>query len=161
MSGSHPDTLAPRPVAGAGIVVFRGDEVLLIRRGKPPYEGEWSLPGGKIEYGETAAEAALRELAEETGTTARICGLIDVIDSIGAREPGRPGDWHYVLVDFAGVWTGGEPCARDDVTEAGFFPFDEAVARTRWDRTRNVIGRARTIVEADTGRALSRTQSES
>ena len=50
-----------RPVAGAGLVVFRGDEVLLIRRGKPPYEGQWSLPGGKIEYGETAAEAALRE----------------------------------------------------------------------------------------------------
>jgi 8-oxo-dGTP diphosphatase len=137
-----------RPIAGAGIVVFRGDDVLLIRRGKPPYEGEWSLPGGKIEYGEAAAEAALRELMEETGTTARIAGLIDVIDSIGAREPGRPGDWHYVLIDFAGIWTGGDPVAADDVSEAAFFPYEEAVRRTRWDRTRDVLGRARDIVKA-------------
>jgi 8-oxo-dGTP diphosphatase len=150
-----------RPVPGAGIVVFRGEEVLLVRRGKPPYEGEWSLPGGKIEYGETAAEAALRELAEETGTTARIAGLIDVIDSIGEREPGRPGDWHYVLVDFAGVWTGGEPVAADDVSEAGFFPYEEAIGLTRWDRTRNVIGRARTIVERMHDGALPAPQSPS
>jgi len=52
------------PVPGAGIVVWRGDEVLLIKRGKPPYQGHWSIPGGKINYGETAQEAALRELME-------------------------------------------------------------------------------------------------
>jgi len=143
-----PAEVRRQPVPGAGMVVFRGDDVLLIRRGKPPYEGQWSLPGGKIEYGETAAEAALRELAEETGTTARIIGLIDVIDSIGLREAGEPGDWHYLLVDFAGVWTGGEPVAADDVTEAAFFPYDEAIKRTQWDRTRDVIGRARDIVAA-------------
>lgn len=148
MTTSGPDLTRRQPVPGAGMVVFRGDEVLLIKRGKPPYEGQWSLPGGKIEYGETAAEAASRELAEETGTTARIIGLIDVIDSIGLREPGQPGDWHYLLVDFAGVWTGGEPVAADDVTEAQFFPYDEAIARTKWDRTRDVIGRARDIVAA-------------
>ena len=148
MTTSGPDLTRRQPVPGAGMVVFRGDEVLLIRRGKPPYVGQWSLPGGKIEYGETAAEAALRELAEETGTTARIIGLIDVIDSIGLREPGQPGDWHYLLVDFAGVWTGGEPVAADDVTEAQFFPYHEAIARTKWDRTRDVIGRARDIVAA-------------
>lgn len=148
-----------QPVPAAGIVVFRDETVLLVRRGKPPYEGEWSLPGGKIEFGETAAEAALRELAEETGTTARIAGLIDVIDSIGAREPGQPGHWHYVLVDFAGIWTGGEPVAADDVTEAGFFPYEEAVRLTRWDRTRDVIGRARAIVEGRAAGALSAPQS--
>ncbi|WP_304073178.1 NUDIX hydrolase [Maricaulis maris] len=148
MTTSGPDLTRRQPVPGAGMVVFRGDEVLLIKRGKPPYEGQWSLPGGKIEYGETAAEAASRELAEETGTTARIVGLIDVIDSIGLREPGQPGDWHYLLVDFAGVWTGGEPVAADDVTEAQFFPYAEAIARTKWDRTRDVIGRARDIVAA-------------
>lgn len=134
------------PVAGAGIVVFRGDEVLVIQRGKPPYKGEWSIPGGKIEYGETAAEAALRELAEETGVIARIVGLIDVVDSIGGREAGRPGDWHYLLVDYAAVWISGEPVADDDVDDAVFLPFDEAVARTSWDKTRDVIGRAREIV---------------
>lgn len=136
-----------RPVAGTGIVVFRDGEVLLIKRGKPPYEGQWSLPGGKIEYGETAAEAALRELREETGTTARITGLIDVIDSIGEREPGRPGDWHYLLVDFAGVWTGGEPVAADDATEATFVSYKDAIRLTQWDRTRDVIGRARDMLD--------------
>ncbi|WP_417468804.1 NUDIX hydrolase [Maricaulis sp.] len=136
------------PVPGAGIVVWRGDEVLLIRRGKPPYTGEWSIPGGKVEFGETVREAALRELMEETGTTARIIGLIDVIDAIGAHEPGDPGDWHYILSDFAAVWTGGEPIAADDVTEARFFPLDEALRLTRWDKTRDVIGRAHAMIAA-------------
>ena len=144
------DNQSPRrqPTPGAGMVVFRGDEVLLIKRGKPPYEGQWSLPGGKIEYGETAAQGALRELSEETGTTARIVGLIDVIDSIGLREDGQPGDWHYLLVDFVGIWTGGEPVGADDVTEAAFFPFEKAVSLTRWDKTRDVIGRARDMLAA-------------
>ena len=137
-----------QPVPGAGLVVFRGEDVLLIKRGKPPYAGQWSLPGGKIEYGETAAEAALRELDEETGTTARIIGLIDIIDSIGLREPGKPGDWHYLLVDFVAEWTGGDPVADDDVDDAAFFPFDEAVSLTKWDRTRDVLGRARALIEA-------------
>jgi len=137
-----------RPIAGAGIVVVRGDEVLVIQRGKPPYEGEWSIPGGKIEYGETSREAALRELREETGVTARIVGLIDVIDSIGAREAGTPGDWHYLLVDYAAIWVSGEPVPDDDVTDAAFLPVKDAIARTRWDRTRDVIGRAVEMVAA-------------
>lgn len=143
-----PAEVRRQPVPGAGMVVFRGDDVLLIRRGKPPYEGQWSLPGGKIEYGETAAEAALRELAEETGTTARIIGLIDVIDSIGLREDGQPGDWHYLLVDYAARWVSGEPVAQDDVDEAVFYPLEEALALTRWDKTRDVIGRAIDMVAA-------------
>ncbi len=137
-----------QPVAGAGIVVWRGEEVLLIRRGKPPYTGEWSIPGGKVLFGETVREAALRELMEETGTSARIIGLIDVIDAIGSREPGNPGDWHYVLADFAAVWTCGEPVAADDVTEAAFFTLDDALRLTRWDKTRDVIGRARAMIAA-------------
>lgn len=131
-----------RPVAAVGVVVVRDDEILLIRRGKPPYVGEWSIPGGKIEHGETAQEAAIRELAEETGVSARIIGLVDVVDSIGAREPGAPGDWHYLLVDFAAVWTAGDPYPDDDVDAAAFFPLDEAIRLTGWDKTRDVIGRA-------------------
>lgn len=140
-----------RPIPGAGIVVWRGDEVLLIRRGKPPHAGEWSIPGGKVEYGETVREAALRELMEETGTTARIIGLIDVIDAIGGREAGASGaadDWHYVLADFAAIWIAGEPVAADDVTEAAFFPIEEALRLTHWDETRDVIGRARAMIAA-------------
>ncbi|MHA6289292.1 NUDIX hydrolase [Maricaulis sp. CAU 1757] len=137
-----------QPTPGAGVVVFRGEDVLLIKRGRPPYEGQWSIPGGKVEYGETAAEAALRELGEETGVEAEIVGLIDVVDSIGKREPGQPGDWHYLLVDFAARWTGGEPVPADDASAAEFLPFEEAVKRTRWDRTRQVLHRARDIIQA-------------
>jgi 8-oxo-dGTP diphosphatase len=136
------------PIPGAGIVVWRDDEVLLIKRGKPPFAGEWSIPGGKIEYGETAAEAALRELAEETGVSASIAGLIDVIDSIGSQQSNADSDWHYLLVDFAGVWVSGEPIAGDDAIEAGFFPLEEALRRTRWDKTRDVISRSRAMIDA-------------
>ena len=137
------------PVPAAGIVVIKNqNEVLLIRRGKPPYQGEWSIPGGKIEYGETTSEAALRELKEETGIEADLVGLIDVIDSIGLREKGQPGDWHYLLVDYAARWVSGEPVAQDDVDEAVFYPLEEALALTRWDKTRDVIGRAIEMVAA-------------
>jgi len=137
------------PVPAAGIVVIKNqNEVLLIRRGKPPYQGEWSIPGGKIEYGETTSEAALRELKEETGIEADLVGLIDVIDSIGLREKGQPGDWHYLLVDYAARWVSGEPVAQDDVDEAVFYPLEEALALTRWDKTRDVIGRAIDMVAA-------------
>ena len=65
-----------------GIVCFRGNDVLLIRRAKPPKRGQWSIPGGRIEFGETASAAALRELKEETGINAKLVGLIDVVDGL-------------------------------------------------------------------------------
>ena len=148
MAAGQPSNPAPRPVAAAGLVVWRGDEVLLIRRGKPPFEGAWSIPGGKIEHGETAAAAALRELFEETGVRAQIAGLIDVVDSIGAEQGGD--DWHYVLIDYAAIWTDGEPVAADDVVEARFVSLEEAERLTHWDKTRDVLRRSRAIVEAFT-----------
>ena len=122
------------PTPAVGVVCVRGDEVLLIRRGKPPRMGEWSLPGGRIEPGERAVDAALRELAEETGVQARIIGLLDVIDGV-FPEAGV----HYVLIDYAAVWTAGEPVAGDDATEAGFFGLDQAQALVEWPETRRVI----------------------
>jgi len=140
------------PIPGAGIIVWRGDDVLLIKRGKPPFQGQWSIPGGKIEFGETAPEAALRELMEETGVTAQIVGLIDVIDSIGQRqETGQSqaeSDWHYLLVDYAAQWVSGEPVAGDDACEAVFFPYQKALELTLWDKTRDVISRSRDMINA-------------
>ena len=126
-----------KPVPAVGVVCLRGDEVLLIRRGTPPRMGEWSLPGGRIEPGERAVDAALRELREETGVEARILGLIDVVDGI-FPEAGR----HYVLIDYLAVWTSGEPVAGDDAAEAAFMPVAAALQLVPWSETRRVIGLA-------------------
>lgn len=131
------------PVPAVGVVCLRGDEVLLIRRGTPPRMGEWSLPGGRIEPGERAIDAALRELREETGVEARILGLIDVVDGI-FPEAGR----HYVLIDYAAEWTGGEPVAGDDAAEAVFLPIEAALAAVAWDETRRIITLAGTLRHA-------------
>ncbi len=120
------------PVPAVGVVCLRGDDVLLIRRGTPPRLGEWSLPGGRMEPGERAIDAALRELREETGVQAEIVGLVDVVD-------GLFGDRHYVLIDYAARWIAGEPMAGADAAEAVFLPVEEALARVAWSETRRVI----------------------
>lgn len=125
------------PVPAVGVVCLRGDEVLLIQRGTPPRMGEWSLPGGRIEPGERAIDAALRELREETGVEAHILGLIDVVDGI-IPEAGR----HYVLIDYVAEWVSGEPVAGDDAADAVFMPIETAMAAVAWSETRRVIANA-------------------
>ncbi|WP_226635427.1 NUDIX hydrolase [Brevundimonas poindexterae] len=122
------------PVAAVGVICLRGDEVLLIRRGRPPRLGEWSLPGGRVEPGETVRDAALRELREETGVEAELGPLVDVVDGL-FPEDGR----HYVLIDFAARWTAGEPVAGDDAAEARFWPVKDIAARVAWSETVRVI----------------------
>jgi 8-oxo-dGTP diphosphatase len=126
--------LLPTPVPAVGVVCLRGDSVLLIRRGTPPRQGEWSLPGGRIEPGERAVDAALRELGEETGIQAEITGLIDVVDGL-FPEAGR----HYVLIDYAARWVSGEPVAGDDALEARFVALDEVERLIAWSETRRII----------------------
>ena len=126
--------LLPTPVPAVGVVCLRGDSVLLIRRGTPPRQGEWSLPGGRIEPGERAVDAALRELREETGVEAEITGLIDVVDGL-FPEAGR----HYVLIDYAARWVSGEPVAGDDALEARFVALDEIESLIEWSETRRII----------------------
>lgn len=121
-----------RPFACVGVVCRRGDDVLLVKRGREPLKGCWSIPGGKMDFGETVHEAALRELEEETGVKARIVRLIDVVDSI-------MDDTHYVLIDFEAEWISGEPVPADDADAAEFVPVLEAMQRVSWDRTRQVI----------------------
>lgn len=122
------------PIPAVGVVCLRGDEVLLIRRGTPPRQGEWSLPGGRIEPGERAVDAALRELREETGVEAEITGLIDVVDGL-FPEAGR----HYVLVNYAALWVSGEPVAGDDAMEARFVALDQVATLVDWSETRRII----------------------
>lgn len=141
MSG-QPVTSQSIPVPTAGVVCLRGDEVLLIKRGNPPRQGQWSLPGGRIEWGETVAQAALRELKEETGVEAELLGLIDVVDGLFTSRASGETTRHYIMVDYACRWTAGEPVAGDDAADARFFQRDEALAAVEWDETRRVIAEA-------------------
>lgn len=137
------------PTAAVGVVCLRGDDVLLVRRGKPPLEDSWSLPGGRIEWGERAADAALRELKEETGCEADMIGLIDVVDGLmAARGAADEPPWgHYVLIDYAARWTGGEPIAGDDARDARFFAPAELEALGLWSETLRIIRAARAMAQ--------------
>lgn len=128
-----------RPVPAVGIVCIRGEDVLLIRRGTPPKRGEWSIPGGRIEPGEAAKTAALRELKEETSVEAELVGLIDVIDGVFYNRAGSLITRHYVLIDYLARWVSGDPVAGDDAAEARFFHQSELGSVELWAETRRII----------------------
>ncbi|AMJ61193.1 NUDIX hydrolase [Bosea sp. PAMC 26642] len=97
-----------RPVLAASIAVFRDGKVLLATRTKPPADRLWSLPGGKVEAGETLEQAALRELEEEVGVKARIVGFNRHVEIFG-RDAGDAVTHHFVVASFVGEWLSGEP----------------------------------------------------
>ncbi|MBO6505622.1 MAG: NUDIX hydrolase [Kordiimonadaceae bacterium] len=134
---SHPASMPNRPTVGAGAVVLKGEEVLLIRRGKAPRKGEWSLPGGSVELGETTEAATVREVKEETGLDVELGSLLDVINYIDKSEGSVR--HHYVLVDYLAFWRGGEPVGDSDALEARFFTAEEALALPLWSETKRII----------------------
>src|SRR5438876_2625692 len=88
-----------RPLVGAGAVIVRGDQVVLVRRGRPPLAGEWSIPGGVVKLGETLRQAAEREAREETGLEIEAGEVLEVFESITPDAAGKT-CYHYVIVDF-------------------------------------------------------------
>lgn len=120
-----------RPIVGVGGVVIENGRALLIRRGSEPLRGEWSIPGGTLELGETLQEGVARELLEETGLDVHVLGLIEVFDRIfpgegaGLSEPGRPPRFHFVIADYLCERVGREAHAGSDVTDVAWAREDE------------------------------------
>ncbi len=133
-----------RPFVGVGVVVWRGDEVLLIQRGKGPRKGQWSIPGGMQEVGETAREAGVREVREETGANIEIDALVDVVDTI-IRDKDGAVRTHYTLVDYVGRWIGGSLMAGDDAQAAVWAPYTELLQYGLWAETLRIIEAARKL----------------
>lgn len=142
---------AERPVVGVGVVVLRGNDVLLVRRGEPPRKDQWSIPGGKQERGETVRDAAHREIREETGVEIALIGLVDVVDGIRRDETGAAIS-HYTLVDFAAEWVSGEPVAGDDAAEACWTSLESLDDYRLWSETRRIIAAAAAMRDDAGGR---------
>jgi len=165
-----------RPLVGVGGVVIAGDRALLVRRGTEPLRGEWSIPGGLLEAGETLAAGVVRELQEETGLTVRVVELIEALDRIFADPaaiPGPPGDstaesageasfaaqnvppkprYHYVILDYLCETISGEPRAGGDVTDVAFVRETELPAYSLPPHTLRVLSK---------GFAMARTRASS
>lgn len=109
-----PDTMS-RPILAASAACFRNGQLLLVRRRNPPQV--WTLPGGRIELGETAAEAARRELLEETGVDAEIAGFAGYREAMLRNRSGKI-DRHFVILAFAARWLSGEAQAGDELAAA-------------------------------------------
>lgn len=126
-------------MVGVGAVIWNGrKEVLLIRRTKEPRIGQWSLPGGKVENGESLHDALRREVREETGLEIEIMGLAGVAETIDDREAGAGGR-HYVLIDYGARAVSGEAKAASDAADATWFAYRDLATLPLWSETRRIV----------------------
>jgi mutator protein MutT len=131
-----------RPIVGVGAVIFPDDgHVVLIRRARDPFAGQWSLPGGALEVGETLVAAVAREVREETGLIVRVEEQVDVVDQLLADDDGRV-QYHFVILDYRCVTTGGVLAAGGDVDAVAIVALDALDEYHVADRVRAAITRA-------------------
>lgn len=150
-AGNDAPAYPRRPEIGVGVVVWRGDEFLLIRRGKPPRYGQWSIPGGRQELGETTRETAVREIKEETDLEIELIGLVDVYDAIRVDTSGSVAS-HYTLIDFTARWVSGEAVAGDDAIGVGWFTLGDLPDLKLWKETEHVIRAAHEMLNGRSAR---------
>jgi len=134
------------PRVGVGAVVLDGDRVLLVRRGKPPLMGKWSLPGGMVELGETTREAIRREVAEECGLEIRVGEVAGILDRVVRDGDGRI-RYHWVLVDYVASAVSGTLCAATDVDDAQWVEVDKVERLDTTDGLMDMIRRALAVAE--------------
>ena len=134
MNREYPDT----PLIGVGAIIIDAGRVVLVKRGHEPLKGEWSIPGGVLEVGETLREAAVREAREETGLTVETAELLGVFDRVVKDDHGRT-LYHYVLIDFLCRRVEGEPLGAGDADEAAWFTPDAVARLTLAEDTLEVI----------------------
>ena len=130
-----------RPYVGVGVIVFRDQEVLLVKRNKEPNKDQWSIPGGRQIIGETAEEAAQRELLEETGVKVDQLLLVDVVDAIIPDVEGKI-KYHYTLVDYMGQWQSGESRPGDDAQEVRWVSLNKLSSYSLLEKTMHIIQKA-------------------
>lgn len=141
-SGSDHNLDAPQwPAIGVGAVIFRGRQVLLIKRGKPPRQGQWSLPGGRQELGETVIEAVQREVLEETGLRVEDIRFLEIVDFIDRDRVDRV-RFHYTLLDFMMEAPTGQLVPGSDAADAAWFDLAELAGLGLWDETLRIIAKA-------------------
>ncbi len=131
-------TYPARPIVGVGALVWRDDEILLVKRGKPPAKGEWSLPGGGQELGESVEETARREVREETGCEIGELRFLGVFDAIERDDAGKV-LYHFTLVDFETDWVSGEPSPGEGEDDARFFSPGAIKDLNVWEPLADVI----------------------
>ena len=129
------------PLVGVGVVIFRGPELLLIRRAKPPRRGQWSLPGGLQELGETVFQCAAREVREECAVEIEPRAVIDIVDAITPDAAGRA-RFHYTLIEVLAEWRSGQPRAGDDAMDVGWHDPAKVEGLGMWAETVRIIARA-------------------
>jgi 8-oxo-dGTP diphosphatase len=128
-----------RIVLGVAAVVWNDrHEILLIRRAKEPRKGQWSLPGGKVEFGETLEDGLRREIREETGLEVDILGLAGVAETIRDASAGAADD-HFVLLDYSVRRVSGTARAASDAADARWLAYADLAELSMWDEMRRII----------------------
>jgi mutator protein MutT len=111
------------PIVGVGAVIVRDDRAIIIKRANEPYKGQWSIPGGRVELGESLADAVRREMREETGLEVQVGTVIEVFERIQREHEGVR--YHFVIIDYLCRCTGGALCAGDDAEDAVWVTSEE------------------------------------
>ncbi len=133
------------PVLAVGAVIWKDDHFLLIQRGKKPMKGRWSLPGGKLELGESLIDGIKREIFEETGLDVRIGPLVDVVDYIEKDDDGKI-CMHYTLVDYLAFWQDGDAVAGSDAAAVKWATLKEIDDYDLWSETRHIIEKSQELI---------------